>query len=785
MRRVSEAAGVPPNAGRPPPALIHHERTLHWVVDALDLLGKRITELIADPAVPSTTPPVPTQQRTQANPALPCNMDIEDGLDGLGDFKVDSEDDVSVPHIDSHLLSPLSTAQSSRLPANAGSSSTDAPALNLTSLPALQLGDDGQLHSGNSSHVGIARRPPSSLPIGSDANLCLTENSSWRSVGHGDPRKLHADYTQIFGTEADTPIVSGESTMSVAAGEMYNPKQLSERWALGTLIGEGGYSKVYIAENKAMSAGCANVEIGRDFPKLAAVKVIPKKSNDYNEKMVSREVFSVRLLQMAGGHSNIVEMYEVYEDDDYVYLVMELLAGGELFASITERGRYTERDAASLALSMLAALACCHRLNLTHRDVKPENFVFLTRDGNAADLKLTDFGISHYSEDPSALCKTLCGTPLYVAPEVVLRQPYGPEADIWSLGVIVYVMLVGYPPFDDLDIVELMKKIKFQPVKFDGEGWDLISNEGKHFVAHLLDKDASNRMTAQQAMEHDWLRNNCEAAPPNTLQEAQGKIKEFVSRHLWRTAIQGVRAVNRIQKMVEMSRENTDYGISEFVAAQNDDIVERVTTMDEQDEESILRRYSSSSSSEQDLQQLGLERRPPVRTSPPPKALVPSKLLRYSSLHRKRSSSVIVHGSARQVKPNHEASMVLLPIDPAFESSGELHSRTSSKREDRPKTSRVTYSSFTSRMESSSPRFGNSSIGTGTSNSSEGMENGETKHGRDQRGVVRKMSSHAKKLVGRGRRAVGGVVNERERPPVMLSMGDQRNRRKFGKWFKN
>lgn len=570
--------------------------------------------------------------------------------------------------------------------------------------------------------------------------------------------------------------------MSVAAGEMYNTTQLSQRWLLGELIGEGGYSKVYIAENKAIIAGDINVDIDRDFPELAAVKVIPKKSNDYNEKMVSREVFSVRLLQMAGGHSNIVEMYEVYEDDDYVYLVMELLAGGELFASITQRGRYTEKDAANLALSMLAALACCHRLNLTHRDVKPENFVFLKPDGNAAELKLTDFGISHYSEDPSALCKTLCGTPLYVAPEVVLRQPYGPEADIWSLGVIVYVMLVGYPPFDDLDIVELVKKIKFQPVKFDGEGWELISEEGKHFVAHLLDKDASNRMTAQQAMEHDWLRNNCEAAPPNPLEEAQDKIKDFVSRHQWRTAIQGVRAVNRIQKMVEMSREHTDYGNDEFTTAQNDSAARTTTMTDELEEQSILRRYSSSSSSEQDLLQRGGGRRPPVRTSSPPKALVPSKLLRYSSLHRKRSSSVIVHGSARQVKPNHEASMVLLPIDPAFESSGELQRRKSSKREDRPKTSRVTYSSFTSRM-GSSPKFGNSSIGTATSNSSEGLGSGETKQGRDQRGVVRKMSSHAKKLVGRGLKVVGSGLNERERPPVMLSMGDQRNRKRFGKWF--
>jgi serine/threonine protein kinase len=177
--------------------------------------------------------------------------------------------------------------------------------------------------------------------------------------------------------------------------------------------------------------------------------------------------------------------------------------------------------------------------SIIHRDIKPENFVFQSKhrhgdldrqyqNGQGPSLKLLDFGIAHYDEEPHASCRTLCGTPLYVAPEVFFRQPYSSEADMWALGVLVYTMLVGYPPFDDNDLVQLVKKIKFQAVKFDPTHWRGISPEAIDFLSNLLNKDASCRLTAQQALQHEWLRNSCRAASEARLDEAQDGIKQFV-----------------------------------------------------------------------------------------------------------------------------------------------------------------------------------------------------------------------------------------------------------------
>lgn len=243
----------------------------------------------------------------------------------------------------------------------------------------------------------------------------------------------------------DSPVANGERSMlATAGGELYLPGPPQSRWVYGRKLGEGGNSTVRLATS--------TIEPGV----RTAVKVIDKRPDDQaHEKMVAREVFSYRLLSLAGGHEHIVELIEVGEDDTHVYMFMELLQGGELFSRISDKGQYTEKDAARLTAAMLSALAFCHRLNITHRDVKAENFVYVSAaepgpgsspggtgaadngggsgSGARYDIKLIDFGISHYSEDPNELCNTLCGTPLYVAPEVLLRQPYGFESDMWSV----------------------------------------------------------------------------------------------------------------------------------------------------------------------------------------------------------------------------------------------------------------------------------------------------------------------------------------------------------------
>jgi len=220
---------------------------------------------------------------------------------------------------------------------------------------------------------------------------------------------------------ADLSTRGNKSLLEFVGDTLYRKGPPRERWRLGRKLGEGGNSRVYEAVHAV------------DGTK-AAVKIIDKRvlASAQAEKRLWFEVYAFKLLRFSGGHPNIVELLEVGEDDESVYLCMELLVGGELFSRITDQGQYTEKHAAALVEAMLHALSICHQLNITHRDVKPENWVF-TDTGPEAVVKLIDFGICFYSEDPNALCRSIIGTPLYVAPEVLLRQPYGPEADMWSL----------------------------------------------------------------------------------------------------------------------------------------------------------------------------------------------------------------------------------------------------------------------------------------------------------------------------------------------------------------
>lgn len=394
-------------------------------------------------------------------------------------------------------------------------------------------------------------------------NSYMTNITSRNSIGPSpatlkeQQEQLHRDFISIFGSNDDTVVperARGVNLIKVAGGELYNDEPLSRRWALGKEVAKSENASVHRA-TRVLKDG----ERSRNgMVEHVAVKMISKLEPElYKENTMAREIFCFRLLGFEEVHENVVQLYEICEDASNVYLVMEWLGGGELFTRISEIGQYTEKNAANLVVSMLNGIKYCHRRNVVHRDIKPENFVFArppSEKSEATDIKLTDFGIAHYSEDPMVPCKTLIGTPLYMAPEILMQQGYGPSSDLWSLGVIVYIMLAGYAPFDDNDLEQLVKKIKYRTVKFDGPEWVLISEQGKQFITNLLDKDPSKRMTAEEALNHKWLRNNCHAATKNLLEVAQINIKKFVTKRRWKAAIHGVKAMNRMQKMARLAR---------------------------------------------------------------------------------------------------------------------------------------------------------------------------------------------------------------------------------------
>ena len=238
-----------------------------------------------------------------------------------------------------------------------------------------------------------------------------------------------------------------------------------------------------------------------------AIKVVPKKRIKKME-VLTREIAVMKQVD----HPNIVKLYETYEDARYIYLVMELCEGGELFDKLIEMGHFTEQQAVLLFSQMLSAVAYLHSRNIAHRDLKPENFLF----ANAADfgsLKLIDFGLAK-TVTPNDHLTTKTGTCYYVSPEI-LKGQYNEKCDIWSLGVILFMMLSGYPPFDgssDREIIESVKKAQYA---FDEDIWFTISPSAKDLISQMFEVDLNTRTTAEAALRHPWiLGNDIEPASP-------------------------------------------------------------------------------------------------------------------------------------------------------------------------------------------------------------------------------------------------------------------------------
>ncbi|GAA0186257.1 non-receptor serine/threonine protein kinase [Lithospermum erythrorhizon] len=217
---------------------------------------------------------------------------------------------------------------------------------------------------------------------------------------------------------------------------------------------------------------------------------------------VKREV---KIMKALAGHENVVQFYNAFEDDSYVYIVMELCEGGELLDSILAKkdGRYSEKDAAIVVRQMLKVAAECHLHGLVHRDMKPENFLFKSPKVDSS-LKATDFGLSDFIR-PGKKFQDIVGSAYYVAPEV-LRRRSGPESDVWSIGVITYILLCGRRPFYDKTEDGIFKEVIRNKPDFRRKPWPGISDSAKDFVKKLLVKDPLARLTAAQALSHPWVR---------------------------------------------------------------------------------------------------------------------------------------------------------------------------------------------------------------------------------------------------------------------------------------
>ncbi|KAK6138294.1 hypothetical protein DH2020_027985 [Rehmannia glutinosa] len=281
-------------------------------------------------------------------------------------------------------------------------------------------------------------------------------------------------------------------------------------YTIGKELGRGQFGVTYL---------CTHKQSGEQF----ACKTIAKRklANKEDIEDVRREV---QIMHHLTGQANIVELKGAYEDKHSVHLVMELCAGGELFDRIIAKGHYTERAAASLLRTIVEIVHTCHSMGVIHRDLKPENFLLLNKDENAP-LKATDFGLSVFYKQGEYF-KDIVGSAYYIAPEV-LKRKYGPEVDIWSVGVMLYILLCGVPPFWAESETGIFNAILRGHIDFSSDPWPSISNGAKDLVRKMLNSDPKQRLTASQVLNHPWIKEDGEA-PDTPLDNAVlNRLKQF------------------------------------------------------------------------------------------------------------------------------------------------------------------------------------------------------------------------------------------------------------------
>jgi calcium/calmodulin-dependent protein kinase I len=252
------------------------------------------------------------------------------------------------------------------------------------------------------------------------------------------------------------------------------------------VLGKGAFGTVYLGTRLR-----DNVEV--------AVKVIYHKS--LNKSLVSSIENEVQALQLLD-HPNIIKFFDLFEDSKSFQICMELVRGGDLFDRVDKKTSYTEKDAQDVCRIILSALKHCHDLNVIHRDLKPENLMMRSFQDDS-DIILVDFGLSVVSPTPTVT--GIFGTTEYMAPEILSQVPYGKAVDMWSFGVIAYILLCGYQPFTANEKIMLVKRIRAAAFAFHDEYWTNMSAESKDFISQLLTKDVAKRMTVTQALNHNWV----------------------------------------------------------------------------------------------------------------------------------------------------------------------------------------------------------------------------------------------------------------------------------------
>uniref|UniRef100_A0A8C7R8Q2 calcium/calmodulin-dependent protein kinase n=1 Tax=Oncorhynchus mykiss TaxID=8022 RepID=A0A8C7R8Q2_ONCMY len=274
---------------------------------------------------------------------------------------------------------------------------------------------------------------------------------------------------------------------------------------------------------------CMRISSGQEY----AAKIInTKKLSARDHQKLEREARICRLLK----HPNIVRLHDSISEEGFHYLVFDLVTGGELFEDIVAREYYSEADASHCIQQILEAVLHCHQMGVVHRDLKPENLLLASKLKGAA-VKLADFGLAIEVQGDQQAWFGFAGTPGYLSPEVLRKDPYGKPVDMWACGVILYILLVGYPPFWDEDQHRLYQQIKAGAYDFPSPEWDTVTPEAKDLINKMLTINPVKRVTATDALKHPWICQRSTVASMMHRQETVECLRKFNARRKLKGAI--------------------------------------------------------------------------------------------------------------------------------------------------------------------------------------------------------------------------------------------------------
>lgn len=314
-----------------------------------------------------------------------------------------------------------------------------------------------------------------------------------------------------------------------------------EDYRIGKSLGRGHFAEVRECEHKAS---------GRKY----AVKIIEKES--LNVSNMDDILAEIEVLKRAGNHSNIVALVDNFQDDHEFYIVMELCTGGDLFARIVNEGKLSESSAADYCRQLAEALVHIHSCGITHRDLKPENILLVSKEPESA-IKIADFGLSKIINGAQSTMSTVCGTWAYCAPEVIAGKPYTQSVDNWTLGVLTYVLLCGYHPFDvygDLPEPKLLKRITECKYDFSDQVWTKVSKEAKSLIQGLLQVDPEKRLSLKDYLRSPWICQGSSLSHTPNIDVARRLCKLSQDRKQLRTIIIAKLGAKHIRRLVEKKR---------------------------------------------------------------------------------------------------------------------------------------------------------------------------------------------------------------------------------------